>query len=62
MKTSFLNKLSILLLFLVGVIWGVNAVSASSLKIGEKEFEDLMEAIEEANATDTEIVLQNDYT
>ena len=46
----------------MGVIWGVNAVSASSLKVGEKEFEDLMEAIEEANATDTEIVLQNDYT
>ncbi|HIQ94778.1 TPA: LPXTG cell wall anchor domain-containing protein [Candidatus Ventrenecus stercoripullorum] len=57
-----LNKWGLKLIFAISLLFITTSVNAASLKVGEKEFEDFLEAVDEANTSGNPIVLQNDYS
>lgn len=57
-----LNKWGLKLIFAISLLFITTNVHAASLKVGEKEFEDFLQAVDEANISGNPIVLQNDYS
>ena len=59
---KIVNKWGLKLVFAISLLFITTSVNAASLKVGEKEFEDFLEAVDEANVSGNPVIFQNDYS